>query len=164
MLGETPVRRKAREERGRAEKSRAKRADLQTAQMKGNRKERSGNQPADGFDELRLMEGVSEKDVYQLSDTGEEEIGLDGDSAMGFTGIKDEGILEDIDGSFNGDPVPVKVVPVVGSSGETWIEAKILVGVGVNALAIRGIGTGMVAAANAGRTLLNGARANPFEA
>lgn len=62
---------------------------------------------------------------------------------MGFTGIKDEGILEDIDGSFNGDPVPVKVVPVVGGSGETWIEAKILVGVGVNALAIRGIGTGM---------------------
>ena len=136
MLGETPVRRKAREERGRAEKSRAKRADLQTAQMKGNRKERSGNQPADGFDELRLMEGVSEKDTDQLSDTGEEEIGLDGDSAMGFTGIKDEGILEDIDGSFNGDPVPVKVVPVVGSSGETWIEAKILVEVGVNALAI----------------------------
>jgi hypothetical protein len=83
---------------------------------------------------------------------------------MGFTGIKDEGILEDIDGSFNGDPVPVKVVPVVGSSGDTWIEAKILVGVGVNALAIRGIGTGMVAGANAGRTLLNGARANPFEA
>ena len=62
---------------------------------------------------------------------------------MGFTGIKDEGILEDIDGSFNGDPVPVKVVPVVGGSGETWIEAKILVGVGINALAIRGIGTGM---------------------
>lgn len=110
------------------------------------------------------MEGVSEKDADQLSDTGEEEIGLDGDSAMGFTGIKDEGILEDIDGSFNGDPVPVKVVPVVGSSGDTWIEAKTFVGVGVNALAIRGIGTGMVAGANAGRTLLNGARANPFEA
>jgi hypothetical protein len=82
------------------------------------------------------MQGVSKEDADELSDTGEKEVGLEGGSTMGFTGIKDEGILEDIDGSFNGDPVPVKVVPVVGSSGETWIEAKILVEVGVNALAI----------------------------
>ena len=110
------------------------------------------------------MQGVSKEDADELSDTGEKEVGLDGGSTMGFTGIKDEGILEDIDGSFNGDPVAVKVIPVVGSSGDAGIEAEILVGVGVDTLAVRGIGTGMVAAANAGRTLLNGARANPFEA
>ena len=110
------------------------------------------------------MQGVSKEDADELSDTGEKEVGLDGGSTMGFTGIKDEGILEDIDGSFNGDPVAVKVIPVVGSSGDAGIEAEILVGVGVDTLAVRGIGTGMFAGANAGGTLPDGAGASPFEA
>lgn len=164
MLGGTPAREKA-GNTGRGYKRRsAKRAEKQSAHMKGTQEERSGDQSADRFDELRLMQGVSEEDADQLSDTGEEEVGLDGGSAMGFAGIKDEGILEDIDGSFNGDPVAVKVVPVVGTSWDTGIEAKILVGVGVDALAVRGFGTGMLAGANAGGTLLDGGRANPFEA
>ena len=107
---------------------------------------------------------MSEKDTNELSDTGKEQISLNGSGAMRFIGIKSEGILEDVNGSLNGDPVPVEVVPMVGVSGDAGIEAKVLVGIGVDTLAIRGIGTGMVAAANAGRTLLNGARANPFEA
>ena len=123
----------------------------------------SGNQFTDGFDILRHMQGISEKDADELSDTGKEEIGLNGDGTVGFTGVEDEGILEDIDGSLNGDPVPVEVIPVVGVSGDTGIEAEILVGVGVDTLAVRRIGAGMVANADARGALLNGSGANPFE-
>ena len=106
---------------------------------------------------------MSEKDTDELSDTSKEQISLNGSSAMRFTGIKREGILEDVNGSLNGDPVPVEVVPMVGVSGDTGIEAEILVGVGVDTLTIGRISAGMVANADAGGALLNGSRANPFE-
>ena len=109
------------------------------------------------------MQGIGEKDADELSDTGKEEIGLNGDGTVGFTGVEDEGILEDVNGSLNGDPVAVEVVPVVGVSGDAGIEAKILVGVSVDALTIGRIGAGMVANADAGGALLNGSGANPFE-
>ena len=129
----------------------------------GNAGKGSGNQLANGFDVLRLMQGISEKDADELSDTGKEEIGLNGDGTVGFTGVEGEGVLEDVNGSLNGDPVAVEVVPVVGISGDTGIEAEILVGISVDALAVRRIGAGMVANADAGGALLNGSRANPFE-
>ena len=103
----------------------------------------SDNQFTDGFDILRLMQGISEKDADELSDTSKEEIGLNGDGTVGFTGVEDEGILEDINGSLNGDPVPVEVIPMVGVSGDTGIEAEILVGVSVDALTIGRIGAGI---------------------
>ena len=109
------------------------------------------------------MQGINEKDADELSDTGKEEIGLNGDGTVGFTGVEDEGILEDVNGSLNGDPVPVEVIPMVGVSGDTGIEAEILVGVSVDALTIGRIGAGMVANADAGGALLNGSGANPFE-
>ena len=109
------------------------------------------------------MQGISEKDADELSDTGKEEIGLNGDGTVGFTGVEDEGILEDVNGSLNGDPVPVEVIPMVGVSGDTGIEAEILVGVSVDALTIGRIGAGMLANTDAGGALLNGSRANPFE-
>ena len=110
------------------------------------------------------MQSVSEEDANQLSDTSEKEISLNGDSTVGFTGVEDEGILEDVNGSLNGDPVPVQVIPVLGVSGDARIETEVLVGVRVNALAVSGIGTGMLANANAGGALLDGRRADPFEA
>jgi hypothetical protein len=82
---------------------------------------------------------------------------------MRFTGIKREGILEDVNGSLNGDPVAVEVVPMVGVSGNAGIEAKVLVGIGVDTLAVRGIGARMLADANSGRAVGNGSGANPLE-
>ena len=110
------------------------------------------------------MQGVSEEDTDELSDTCKEEIGLNGNGAVGFTGVKGEGVLEDVNGSFNSNPVPVKVIPVVGVSGDTGIEAEVLVGVSVNALAIRGNSTGMLADTSSGRTVGNRGGANPFKA
>ena len=110
------------------------------------------------------MQSISEKDADELSDTGKEQIGLNGSSAMRFAGIKGEGIFEDVDGSLNGDPIPVEIVPMVGVSGNARIEAKILVGIGVDALAIRGIGARMVTDTNSGRTVGNRSGANPLEA
>ena len=89
------------------------------------------------------MQSISEKNADELSDTGQEQIGLNGSGTVRFTGIKREGILEDVNGSLNGDSVPVEVVPMVGVSGDAGIEVKVLVGIGVDTLAIRGIGTGM---------------------
>ena len=106
---------------------------------------------------------MSEKDTNELSDTGKEQISLNGSGAMRFTGIKREGILEDVNGSLNGDPVPVEVVPMVGASGDAGIEAKVLVGIGVDTLAVRGIGARMFADAHSGRALGNGSGANPLE-
>ena len=82
---------------------------------------------------------------------------------MRFTGIKREGILEDVNGSLNGDPVAVEVVPMVGVSGNAGIEAKVLVGIGVDTLAVRGIGARVLADTNSGRAVGNGSRANPLE-
>ena len=107
---------------------------------------------------------MSEKDTNELSDTSKEQISLNGSSAMRFTGIKREGILEDVNGSLNDDPVAVEVVPMVGVSGNAGIEAKVLVGIGVDTLAVRGIGTRVLADTNSGRTLGNGSGANPLEA
>lgn len=109
------------------------------------------------------MQSISEKDADELSDTGKEQIGLNGSSAMRFAGIKGEGIFEDVDGFLNGDPVPVEIVPMVGVSGDARIEAKILVGIGVDALT-RGIGARMVTDTNSGRTVGNRSGANPLEA
>ena len=106
---------------------------------------------------------MSEKDTNELSDTSKEQISLNGSSAMRFTGIKREGILEDVNGSLNDDPVPVEVVPMIGISGDAGIEAKVLVGIGVDTLAVRGIGTRVLADTNSGRTLGNGSGANPLE-
>ena len=129
----------------------------------GSGRKDSGNQFTDGFDVLRFMQGICKEDADELSDTGKEEIGLNGDGTVGFTGVEDEGILEDVNGSLNGDPIPVEVVPMVGVSGDTGVEAEILVGISVDALAVRRIGAGMVAKADAGGALLNGSRANPFK-
>ena len=109
------------------------------------------------------MQSISEKDADELSDTGQEQIGLKGSGTVRFTGIKREGILEDVNGSLNGDSVPVEVVPMVGVSGDAGIEAKVLVGIGVNTLAVRGIGARMLTDAHSGRALGNGSRANPLE-
>ena len=79
---------------------------------------------------------MSEKDANELSDTGKEQISLNGSGTVRFTGIKREGILEDVNGSLNGDPVSVEVVPMVGVSGDAGIEAKVLVGIGVDTLAV----------------------------
>ena len=106
---------------------------------------------------------MSEKDTDELSDTSKEQISLNGSSAMRFTGIKREGILEDVNGSLNGDPVPVEVVPMVGASGDAGIEAKVLAGIGVDTLAVWGIGARMLTDANSGRAVGNGSRANPLE-
>ena len=106
---------------------------------------------------------MSEKDTNELSDTGKEQISLNGSGAMRFTGVKSEGILEDVDGSLNGDPVPVEVVPMVGVSGDAGIEAKVLVGIGVDTLAIRGIGTGMLTDTDSGRAFGKGSGTNPLE-
>ena len=123
----------------------------------------SGNQFANGLNELRLVQSISEKDADELSDTGQEQISLNGSGTVRFTGIKREGILEDVNGSLNGDSVPVEVVPMVGVSGDAGIEAKVLVGIGVDTLAVRGIGTRVLADTNSGRTLGNGSGANPLE-
>ena len=131
---------------------------------KGELRKESGDQSANGLNELRLMQSMSEKDANKLSDTGKEQISLNGRGAMRFTGIKREGILEDVNGSLNGDPVPVEVVPMVGVSGDAGIEAKVLVGIGVDTLAVRGIGARVLTDANSGRTLGNGSGANPLEA
>ena len=109
------------------------------------------------------MQSISEKDADELSDTGQEQIGLKGSGTVRFTGIKREGILEDVNGSLNGDSVPVEVVPMVGVSGDAGIEAKVLVGIGVDTLAVRGIGARMFADAHSGRALGNGSGANPLE-
>ena len=106
---------------------------------------------------------MSEKDTNELSDTGQEQIGLNGSGTVRFTGIKREGILEDVNGSLNGDPVAVEVVPMVGVSGNAGIEAKVLVGIGVDTLAIRGIGARMFAHAHSGRALGDGSGANPLK-
>ena len=110
------------------------------------------------------MQSVSEEDTNELSDAGKEEIGLNGDGAERFTRVEDEGVFEDVNGSFNGNPVPVKVIPVIGVSGDTRIETEILVRVSVNALAISGIGARKITGTNAGSTLWNRGGANPFEA
>ena len=52
---------------------------------------------------------------------------------------------------------------MVGVSGDAGIEAKVLVGIGVDTLAVRGIGARMLTDAHSGRALGNGSRANPLE-
>ena len=110
------------------------------------------------------MQSISKKDADELSNTGKEQIGLNGRGAMRLAGIKSEGVLEDVNGSLNSDPVPVEVVPMVSVSGDAGIEAKIPVGIGVDTLAVRGIGARMFTDTNSGRALLNGGWANPLEA
>ena len=45
----------------------------------------SGNQLANGFDVLWLMQGICKEDADELSDTGKEKIGLNGDGTVGLT-------------------------------------------------------------------------------
>ena len=52
---------------------------------------------------------------------------------------------------------------MVGVSGDAGIEAKVLVGIGVDTLAIRGISARMFAHAHSGRALGKGSGTNPLE-
>ena len=73
-------------------------------------------------------------------------------------------ILEDIDRSFNENSVFVEVIPMFGISGDTGTVSEILIGIGVNASAVRGIGAGIFTSANPSAALWNGFRANPLKA
>ena len=146
------------------ERKRQRKAGGEDAAQIGEREQVSGDQFANGFNELGLMQGIRKKDADKLTDTGKEEVSLNGDSAVRFAGVEGERILEDVNGSFDGDSVPVKVVPMFSVSGDAGIEAKILVGVSVDTLAVRGIGAGMLTDTNAGRPLLNGSGTYPLEA
>ena len=66
-----------------------------------------------------------------------------------------KGILEDIDRSFDENPVFVEVIPMFGISGDTGTVSEILIGISVNAFAVRGSGTGIFPSTNPTVSLLN---------
>ena len=109
------------------------------------------------------MNSFGENNANQLGTACKQQVRLDCFRVSCFQVVETERILEDVNGSLNGDSVPVEVVPMVGVSGDAGIEAKVLVGIGVNTLAVRGIGARMLADAHSGRALGNGSRANPLE-
>ena len=125
----------------------------------------SGNQVhkfAGTFVEMILLDCFGKHDADELCASGEEEIGFDRSGISGSEIGKAEGILEDIDRSLNQDSVFVKIIPMFCVSRNTGTGSEILLGVGVNASAIRRIGTGIFAGADSLIAFLPGFRANPF--
>ena len=94
------------------------------------------------------MDRFCEDDADELCATGKIEIRFNGSGISCFKVVKTEGILEDIDGSFNQHSVFVKVIPMFCISGDTGTVSEILFGICVNAFTIRRIGTGIFTGAN----------------
>lgn len=57
-----------------------------------------------------------------------------------------------VNSSFNRDPVLVQIVPVLGASRNTQVQPKVSVEISVNALAVSGIGAGMVTSTDSAAT------------
>ena len=83
---------------------------------------------------------------------------------MRAAGIQDKGILEKIDGSLNGHSVTVKIVPMLGTSGNTGIKAKVLVGICVDTLSVSRFGARVLTGADSFAALLHGTVTDPLEA
>jgi hypothetical protein len=109
------------------------------------------------------MQGISQKDPDELNDPCKEDVRLCGSGAKRLSGIKDKRIFHKVDGAFNGNPVPVEIVPMIGISRNTGIESKVFVGVGIDAFSIRGNSTGVFTGTNTAGAAGDGFVANPFE-
>ena len=82
---------------------------------------------------------------------------------MRAAGIQDKGILEKIDGSLNGHSVTVKIIPMLRTTGNTGIKAKVLVGIGVDTLSVSRFGAWVFTGADSFTALLHGTLTDPFE-
>ena len=78
--------------------------------------------------------------------------------------IQDESILKEIDGSFNGNTVPVKIIPMISTSGDTGIKRKVFVGISVDTLPISSFGAWVLTGADSFVAILHGGGVtDPFE-
>ena len=105
-----------------------------------------------------------EDNANELSTTGEKQISLDGFSISGFQVVKSERLFEDVNGSFNENAVLVEIIPVFGVSRNTRAITKALIGIGIHAFSVRGIGTGRITGADSCVAFLNRFRADPLAA
>lgn len=108
------------------------------------------------------MNGFGENNANELSTACKQQIRLDRFNISCFQIVQSERIFEDVDGSFNEDAVLVKVIPMFGVSRNTRTITKTLVGIGIYALSVRGIGTGRITGADSCIAFLNRFRANPL--
>ena len=87
------------------------------------------------------MDSFRKDDAYELCAAREEKIGLDRFCISGFQISQSKGILEYIDRSFHQHSVFVELIPMFCISRDPRALSEILFGVGINASAVRGIGT-----------------------
>ena len=79
------------------------------------------------------------------------------------TGIEYKGIFKKVNGSFNSNSVSIKVVPMLGTSGNAGIQSEVFVRICIYTLAVGRGSTGMFTGTHTGVVGLNGAMADPFK-
>ena len=112
------------------------------------------NELARAFVKAILPDCFCEDNADELRAAGKIEIRFDRFGISCFEICKTEGILEDIDGSFNKHSVFVEVIPMICVSGNARTVSEILLGIGVNAFTIRRIRTGILTNTNPGVAFL----------
>ena len=109
------------------------------------------------------MQSISQENAEKLGNRSEVGISFDGSRTKRIAGIKSECVFEKIDGSFNGHSVTVKIIPMLRTTGNTGIKAKVLVGIGVDTLSVSRFGAWVFTGADSFTALLHGTVTDPFE-
>ena len=82
-----------------------------------------------------------------MGNTGNKKVGFgSADGERLATGAA-EGVFEKENGAFDEDAVAIEIIPMDSATRDARVEAKLLVGVGVDAAPIGGIGAGVRASA-----------------
>ena len=79
---------------------------------------------------------MSKKDTDELHYTGKVNVSFYRDSVMRFSAVESKSIFKQIDRSFNGDSMLVKIIPKFSISRNAGIESEILIRISVNAFAV----------------------------
>ena len=146
---------------------RARRKEAASRLEKKQIKDKSGsNQFAHTLEQIKAVQFISENNADELDDTGKEKIRFERNRMETAIIRESKGILEEIDGSFYGNAMPVKVIPMGGTARNAWIQTEILIGIGIDASSVRRIRAGMLTGTDSPRGTRNALRfvANPFEA
>ena len=80
------------------------------------------NESANGLEAIRLVENDGKNNADKLGNAGKKQIGFDSASGDGLTGGDTERVFEDVNGTFDLNAVTVKVVPVIGITGNTGVK------------------------------------------
>ena len=90
------------------------------------------------------MNRFCEDNANKLGTAGEQQISLDGFGVSGFQVVQSERLFENVNSSFNENAVLVEIIPVLGVSRDSRTITKALIGIGIHAFSVRGIGTGRI--------------------